>query len=314
MADKLSPDQFRQRLLEALGGPWPTSGSLDAKVSATEVCDGFTREQLSYATEPEDRVPAILLVPDSAAPEHPAPAICVWHQHHDDWQLGKSEPAGLAGNPRQHVGVTLAKRGYVVLCPDALCFEDRQSPDLQGGDFERFVFLQYLVAGKSLAWKAILDMRRAVDYLETRREVDNHRIGCFGHSMGSTFTWLAGPWEPRFKALAGNCCLPTYAGIQRNQLLHCFANFIPGLHPYGDTPDIASLIAPRPLHLNFGELDPGSPIDEVQRGLQTVAQAYEAQKASENFSHFIEPQVGHELTPAMWAKVEHFFAKHLPFS
>lgn len=311
MAAKLSPEQFRAHLLEVLGGPWPAEYPLDAKTSTSESCDGFTREFISYAAESEDRVPAVLLVPDSATPQCAAPAICVWHQHNNDWQLGKSEPAGIEGDIRQHVGVQFAKAGYVVLCPDAMCFEERQSPVLQGGDFERFLFLQYVVAGKSLAWKAILDMRRAVDYLETRGEVDRDRVGCFGHSMGSTFTWLVGPWEPRLKALAGNCCLPTYQGIRQNALLHCFANFIPGIQQYGDTPDIAALLAPRPLHLNFGELDAGSPIDEVRRGLQTIAAAYEAHGSGENFSHFIEPQVGHELTPCMWKRVEHFFAKHL---
>ena len=70
-----------------------------------------------------------------------------------------------------HTGVALAKLGYVVLCPDALCFEERQDPDgkLKAGNFERFEFLRYVVAGKCMAWKNILDMRRAVDYLAAAR-------------------------------------------------------------------------------------------------------------------------------------------------
>ena len=42
--------------------------------------------------------------------------------------------------------------GYVVLCPDALCFEDRQDPDgrLKGGDFERFEFLRQ--SSRDAAW------------------------------------------------------------------------------------------------------------------------------------------------------------------
>ena len=90
----------------------------------------------------------------------------------------------------------------------------------------------------------ILDMRRAIDYLSARPEVDPERLGCFGHSMGSTHTWLVGPWEPRLKCLVGNCCLPTYRAINRHKLLNCFSAFIPGFHQYGDTPDIAGLIAP----------------------------------------------------------------------
>ena len=36
-------------------------------------------------------------------------------------------------------------------------------------------------------------------------EVVKDRIGCYGPSMGSTHTWLVGPWEPRLKCLVGNC-------------------------------------------------------------------------------------------------------------
>ena len=127
------------------------------------------------------------------------------------YHLGKVEP--LAGRRLHHTGVALAKLGYVVICPDALCFGERRNKDLAGGNFERFEFLRYVVAGKCMAWKNILDMRRAVDYLCTRPEVNKDRIGCYGHSMGSTHTWLVGPWEPRLKCLVGNCCLPTYAAI-----------------------------------------------------------------------------------------------------
>ena len=188
-----------------------------------------------------------------------------------------------------HTGVALAKEGYVVLCPDALCFGARRDEKLKDGNFERFAFLKYLVAGKCLAWKSILDCRRAVDYLQSRPEVKGDAIGCYGHSMGSTHTWLVGPWEPRLKCLVGNCCLPTYAAIHRTKILHCFWNFVPGLAQYGDTPDIAALIAPRALLLNFGDQDSGSPIEEVRTGIKTIARAYQAVHAEDKFEAFIEP-------------------------
>ena len=257
---------FREHLLRCLGGDWPEPCPLEPRITKTEQREGYRLEWVDYATEPGDRVPAILLIPDGTSPQSPAPGVCIWHQHNGEWHLGKTEPAGLAGNPMHHTGVSLAKLGYVVLCPDALCFEERQDPDgkLKAGNFERFEFLRYVVAGKCMAWKNILDMRRAVDYLAARPEVRADRLGCYGHSMGSTHAWLVGPWEPRLKCIVGNCCLPTYAAIHRTKLLHCFPNFIPGLFEYGDTPDICSLIAPRALHLNFGETDGGSPIDEVR--------------------------------------------------
>ncbi len=304
---------FRDHLLRCLGGDWPQPCPLEPRIVRTEQREGYRLEWVTYAVEPGDRVPAILLIPDGVSPQSPAPGICVWHQHNGEWHLGKSEPAGLAGNPMHHTGAALAKLGYVVLCPDALCFEERQDPEgkLRGGNYERFEFLRYVVAGRCMAWKNILDMRRAVDYLVTRPEVRADRLGCYGHSMGSTHTWLVGPWEPRLTCLVGNCCLPTYAAIHRTKLLHCFPNFIPGLFAYGDTPDIAALIAPRALHLNFGETDGGSPIEEVRAGIERIAAAYAAQSAADNFTWFIQPETGHVLSPEMWERTQAVFARHL---
>lgn len=302
---------FRERLLECLGGSWPDPPPLRPHLRETIRSDGFRIESVLYDAEPDDAIPALLLIPDGAGAASAAPAVAVWHQHAGQYHLGKSEPAGLAGNPMHHTGAALAREGYVVLCPDALCFEERRSPHLKDGAYERFEFLRYVVDGKCMAWKNILDMRRAVDYLVSRPEVDADRIGCYGHSMGSTHTWLVGPWEPRLKCLVGNCCLPTYEAIHRNNLLHCFPNFIPGLFQYGDTPDVAALIAPRPLHLNFGEHDRGSPIDGVRRGLQRIARAYESRHAENNFSHYIEEDTGHVLSEEMWRKTKDWFAIHL---
>jgi dienelactone hydrolase len=143
-------------------------------------------------------VPAFLLVPFSATAECPAPAITLCHQHAGQYDIGKSEPAGLAGDPMHHTGVALARQGFVVLCPDSLCFEERQSPrkvqdhyaaiaiadavapgtelkdegglktgGLKAGDLERFEFLRYVVDGKSLAWKSVLDFKRSVVSLQS---------------------------------------------------------------------------------------------------------------------------------------------------
>lgn len=302
---------LRDRLLVCLGGPWPQPCDLAPRVESTTQKDGYRVEAVRYEVEPGDRVPALLLVPDGVDANHPAPGVAVWHQHNGEWHLGKTEPAGLAGNPQHHTGVALVREGYVVLCPDALCFEERQHPQLKRGDFERFEFLRYVVAGKCMAWKNILDMRRAVDYLCTRPEVVSDRLGCYGHSMGSTHTWLVGPWEPRLKCLVGNCCLPTYAAIHRTHILHCFPNFVPGFFSHGDTPDIAAMIAPRALHLNFGEHDTGSPIEEVRAGVRTIARTYESMHAEDKFTHFIEEGAGHVLSPAMWQHVRDTFARHL---
>ncbi|MDH3584011.1 MAG: hypothetical protein OER86_07335, partial [Phycisphaerae bacterium] len=169
-ADAEPGQELRAQLLHCLGGAWPDGGDLRPELATAEQKDGYEVQRVSYEVEAGDRVPALVLVPDGVSPALPAPAVAVWHQHNGQYHLGKSEPAGLAGNAMHHTGVALAREGYVVLCPDALCFEERQDPErkLKGGAYERFEFLRYVVDGTCMAWKNILDMRRAIDYLASR--------------------------------------------------------------------------------------------------------------------------------------------------
>jgi dienelactone hydrolase len=309
-------DELRASYQSCLGGPFPVPSPLFPILRETMQKEGYRIESLTYEVEPANRVPALLLIPDNVTAAHPAPGIAVWHQHNGEYHLGKTEPAGLAGNPMHHTAVALVREGYVVLCPDALCFEERQDPTgiLKNGDYERFEFLRQVVNGRSLAWKNILDMIRAIDLLCGRAEVIPDKLGCYGHSMGSTHSWLVGPLEPRLKCIVGNCCLPTYEAIEEKHLLHCFPNFVPGWKKYGDTPEIASLIAPRVLHLNLGEKDKGTPIESARRGLERIAKVYNESGAGENFTFFIEPDAGHVLSEAMWQQTKACFARHLKSS
>lgn len=305
-------ERHKKQLLACLGGDWPDRGPLKPVVESTTQKDGYRLERITYLVEPEERIAAYLLVPDGVTGERKAPGICVWHQHNGAYEIGKDEPAGLKLGPMHQTGVALAKEGYVVLCPDAAGFGERNKRGkLNGRNLEHYLFAMYVVDGKCLAWKNISDMRRAVDYISGRPEVDAGRIGCYGHSMGSTHTWLVGPWEPRIKALVGNCCMPTYAAMERTDLIHCFPNYIPGWRGVGDTPDVAGLIAPRALHLNFGETDSGSPMEEVRTGVEIIRRAYAAKKAEDKFSYYVEPGSGHILSEEMARRMKAHFARHL---
>jgi dienelactone hydrolase len=305
-------DDYRATLLQCLGGDWPPGGPLEPRVESAVQKDGYRLERISYLVEPHERLAAYLLIPDGVTESSRRPGICVWHQHNGAYDVGKDEAAGLRLEPMHHTGVALAREGYVVLCPDAAGFGERnRRGSLNGRNLEHYLFAMYVSEGKSLAWKNILDMRRAVDLLAARPEVDADRLGCYGHSMGSTHTWSVGPWEPRLKALVGNCCMPTYAAMERTDLIHCFPNYVPGWRRHGDIPDIVGMIAPRALHLNFGETDSGSPIEEVRSGLEVIRRAYRAKNAEDRFTHYVEAGSGHILSEEMFRRVKDHFARHL---
>lgn len=303
--------RFRTHLLECLGGPFPEPGPLNPRTLDSWTADGYRLEYVSYESEPGDVVPAYVLTPEGVDGEHPAPGIVCLHQHNGQFHLGKSEPAGVAGDPMHWTGKLLAQQGYVVLCPDAIGFEQRRGRRQQDAAYERFLFMKYLLHGKCLAWKNVLDVRRAVDYLTSRPEVQPGGVGCYGHSMGATHTWLAGPWEERFVALVSNCCLPTYHAILRDEIVHSFSNYVPGLLRYGDIPDLVALIAPRAYLLNAGTQDAGSPIDELRRAYEYAGRIYAELGAADNLELYVE-ETGHELSEGMRARVLEFFAHHLP--
>ena len=70
-------------------------------------------------------------------------------------------------------------------------------------------------------------------------------------------------------------------------------------------------IAPRALHLNFGEKDTGSPIEEVHKAVEVIQKAYAARNAADNFSYYIEPGAGHVLSDEMATRMKAHFKKHL---
>jgi len=168
--------------------------------------------------------------------------------------LGKSEVVGLVGNPDQAYGAELAERGYVVMAPDALAFEERNWSAIEG-QAEYYELASRLVRGQTLLGKVLHDVRVALDYLATRPEVDPSRIGFIGHSYGGRMAIWASAFDERIRAAVSNCGCVNYrnsltrdAGIQ-------MAFCVPGILTLGDLEDVLRLAAPRALLIQAAEDD-----------------------------------------------------------
>lgn len=263
-------DRFRQKLVRLLG--WtPARSTLQPKILERVALSGFVREKVSYLVEPGQRVSAFLFLPAGEG-RHPA-VLCI-HQHNREFHLGKSEPAGLSGNPEQFCALELAKRGYVTLAPDALCFEERQHATLRAQDYERFEATKRLTEGSCLQAKMLWDLQRALDYLLTRREVDRRRVGCLGHSLGGQETLFLSAVDRRIAVCASNCGFSSYRAIFDAAILHNFAAYVPGLLRYGDLDRVLGLVAPRPFLVLAGSGDPFFPLEGVQATVRGARRAY----------------------------------------
>jgi dienelactone hydrolase len=203
------------------------------------------------------------------------------------------------------IGPILARAGYCVLAVDAWCFGERR------GD-ENATAKSFLLQGRTLWGMMLSDEMAALDYLESRREVDPRRIGCFGFSMGSTKSWWLAALDPRIRVAAGACGLTTYRALIEARALnrHGIYYYVPGILRVADVGDIVSLIAPRPFLSLSGEEDEGSPLPGVHRVHREAGRIYRLLGARRNLVRRLYP-AGHEFTGAMLKDTLAWLERHL---
>jgi dienelactone hydrolase len=264
-------DGFRRTLLRLLGR-MPARCALHPATMERLPVSGAVREKVSYTVERGDRVHAYLFLPEAPGP-HSA-VLCI-HQHNREFHLGKSEPAGLAGNPEQAYALELARRGYVTLAPDALGFEEREHPVLRGQDYERFEANKRLTEGSCLQAKMLWDLMRGLDYLTARKEVDPRRVGCLGHSLGGQETLFLAAVDRRIAAAVSSCGFSSYQAIFDAAINHNFAAYVPGLLRYGGVGRVLGLAAPRPFLALAGRDDTIFPLAGVRATVRAARGPYE---------------------------------------
>jgi dienelactone hydrolase len=256
--------------------------------------DGYVEQVISYSGE-DGNVPALLLVP-----EHPCGAgVVALHQHNSQWHLGKSEVAGLAGEPLQAFGPVLARAGIVVLAPDAVGFEDRRYTG-PGIDERADDWLQYfnemayrLVSGRLLATTVLGDAARGLSLLLADERVDSSRVGVLGHSYGGNVTIMLAALDERvsWACASGGACSYKQRMLDRTGIE--FAHVIPGILELTDIGQLVELIAPRPLLLLSATEDRYSA--DTPEIVRAAARAYRETGAPQALEH-VRAQGGHALT------------------
>jgi dienelactone hydrolase len=250
--------------LKHLLGSFPEKAQLQPTELEVEDCGAYLRQKVAYNSEVNDRIPAYLLIPKER--KGPLPAIYCHHQHGGNYSLGKSEVAGLLGDPDLAYASELAQRGFITLAPDALGFEERNK---DGGKGVYFELASRLVQGKTLLAKVLHDVFAGIDYLESRTEVDASRIGFIGHSYGGRMAIWTPALDKRIRASVSNCGCINYkdsleVGIQME---FC----VPNIMKEGDVEDVVRLVEPTPLYISATRDDQwsrGAEKFRPQEGLQ----------------------------------------------
>lgn len=306
----------REDVLRCLG-EFPKLEEPEAECGFVKTAGDIDYYRVSYFCEQSERVSAHLLLPASRQGKIPGVIAC--HQHGDEYFIGKSEPVGLYQRAANTFALTLCRAGFAVLCPDMLCFEDRrpseiarhENPVLEGGSYERLMFMERLLHGSTLQAKYIADLCRAVDVLCALPEVDCERIGVCGHSLGGQEAlWLAW-YDPRVKAAVMSCGFAKIRDLQARGINHNFAMYLPGFLEKGDMQDILSMLCPKPAFVCHGALDRLYPEDSVRAVMEEARQAYSLAHHPDRLETKIYPNAGHVFEQEQQRDAVRFLLKWL---
>jgi dienelactone hydrolase len=290
--NKADWQQVRAEILagmQAVMGPLPerTKAPVEIVTHTSEDLPAFTRDKITYRSEPGDYVPAYLLVPKRR--KRHAPAMLCLHQ---TIKIGKEEPVGLGGNPNLHYAKELAERGYVCLVPDYPYLGEN-------------AFVPYAHGYASCTMKGIVNHRRAVDLLQALPSVDRGRIGAIGHSLGGHNTLFVAAFDERIKAMVTSCGftsmrkykngdLTGWAGQRYMPLIAKKYGKDPARVPF-DFPDILVALAPRPLFINAPLHDDNFEVSGVRDCVAIAAPVYEQVFRAQERLLAAYPDVGHEF-------------------
>ena len=264
---------LREQLLDMLGlRPTPPRAELNAQVTGVVEHDEFVVEKVHFQSRPGLYVTGNFYRPKQVA--DPVPTILYLCGH------GAVKIDGVSyGNKAtyQHHAAWFAREGYCALVIDSLQLGEIEG--LHHGTHREGMWWWasrgYTPAGVE-AWNCV----RALDYLETRPEVDSKRIGVTGRSGGGIYTWWLAAIDDR------PACLVPVAGITdlENYVVdgtiegHCDCMFMVNTYQW-DFSMVAALAAPRPLLFSNTDKDTIFPLDGVERTHAAVKRIYDLHKA-----------------------------------
>jgi dienelactone hydrolase len=293
--------ELRRQFLDMMGlWPLPEKTPLNAKVTGTVEGEGFAVEKLVFESRPGLYVTANVYKPARSLTDK-LPAILYVCGHGNTVDKGVSYGSKVS---YQYHPAWFAKHGYVCIVLDTL--ELGEIPGEHHGTYSKkqwwWQSVGYTPGGAEL-WNAI----RALDYLETRPDVDMKRVGVTGRSGGGATTWwvLAADDRPAcFVPVAGivdlhaHVCEGAVERLKKGVVAgHCDCMYMVNSHQW-DFPLVAALAAPKPLLLGNSDADDIFPVPGYRRLAEKVSKVYKLYGAEEKFQ-LLETKGPHKDTPEL---------------
>lgn len=136
-------------------------------------------------------------------------------------------------------------------------------------------FWEWLSLGYTPAGVEVWNGMRALDWLQTREEVDRNRLGVTGTSGGGVISWFLAALDERIRVVAPSASTYTIGTQVARDLVssQCDCTFYPNVFGL-DFPAVASLVAPRPLLVVAGVADRIFPPEGYRPAFEMVSRIY----------------------------------------
>ena len=198
---------LHEKMIRAVGG-FPERTPLNARTTGRIARDGYVVEKVLFESMPGLYVSANLFLPDDPAFKAPYPAVVM--------SCGHAIKEGKDSSTYQRACVLAVKRGLAAFMFDPYeQGERRELTELIGCHAHNLIGLKAMLLGWSMPMLRLWDGIRAVDYVETRPEIDKEKIGYMGQSGGGTMSALMTAVDWRLKATAPSCYLTSFGYLCR---------------------------------------------------------------------------------------------------
>ena len=262
-----------------LGG-FPEKCPLQPQTLEVREFPGYRREKFVFQSRPGVSVLGYLLTPASAKPPY-ATVVCVpGHGRGVDDAVGidaKGQPRTDKSGYQHDFPIQVTEHGMAAVAIEPMAFGCRRDPITikkgLGSSACQPVAGSALLLGQTMIGWRIHEVMRAIDWIETRKDLDPKRVGCMGISGGGTCTTFGTALEPRIRAAMVSGYLNTFRDCIMS-LSHCIDNYVPGILNWAEMYDVAGLIAPRPLFVESGERDNIFPIAASRASFERVKKVY----------------------------------------
>ena len=282
--------KLRPKITELLGG-FPARTPLRPQTLETLEFPGYKRERFVFESRPGMGVLGYLLTPTKVtAPA--ATVICIpGHGRGVDDIVGIDETGHSRTEKPMYqfdFALQVVEQGMAALALEPMAFGCRRDArtarkGLKESACQPSAGAALLLGETMIGWR-VYDVMRAIDWIETRPELDAKRVGCMGISGGGTITTFASALEPRIQAAFISGYLNTFRDSIMS-LAHCIDNYVPGILNWAEQYDVAGLIAPRPLIAESGDRDPIFPIAASRESFARVRKVYETFGAADRVEH-----------------------------